>query len=75
MRKDLQANLARKDSKGIDTDHLVKLICQERELGEAAHGEETLEDECAAGVGRRREVGPYDRDGLALGDGKGVQSL
>ena len=50
MRKDLQANLARKDSKGVDTDHLVELICQERELREAAHGEDAAENKLSPAV-------------------------
>ena len=48
---------------------------RERELRQAAPGEQALEGEGTARVRGRGEVGPDDRDGLALGDGEGVEGL
>jgi hypothetical protein len=56
MGQDLERDFPWKDRERVDPDEMSKLLCDERELGEAAHGQKTLEDDCSAGMGRRREV-------------------
>ena len=48
--EDLETDFARENGKRVDADEMGELLREQGELGEAAHGEETLEDECAAGV-------------------------
>ena len=54
--EDLETDFSRKDGKGVDADEVGELLGQQGELGEAAHGEEALEDEGPAGMRRGREI-------------------
>lgn len=58
--EDLEQDFAGKDGEWVDPDQVGELFGKEGELGEAAHGEEPMEDERATGVWGRGKVGPDD---------------
>ena len=67
-----QTDLTGEDCKGIDADEMRELLGEQRELGEAAHGEEALEDEGPLGMRGGRKVGPDGVDRFALCDGERI---
>lgn len=56
--KDLESDFAGEGGEGVYSDEVAELLCEEGELGEAAHCEYALEDELPPGVGGRGKVGP-----------------
>ena len=48
--EDLETHFARKNSERVYTDEGAELFREERELGEAAHGQEAAKDEGATGM-------------------------
>ena len=73
--ENLKGDFVREDGEGVYPDQMRELLGEEGELGEAAHGEQAVEDEGPARVGRGREVGPDGADGDTVLDGEGVECL
>ena len=73
--KDLERDFAREDNERVDSDEVTELLCEKGELGEAAHGEQALEDELPSGVRGRGKVGPDRVDDLSFLFGKGIKGL
>lgn len=73
--KNLEGDFARENNEGVDSDEVAELLCEEGELGEAAHSEYTLEDKLSPWVGGRGKVGPYGIDDLSFLLWEGVEGL
>jgi hypothetical protein len=75
MQEDLETEFVRKDCKGVYSDEISELLSEEGELGEAAHGEQALENKGTAGVGGGGEGRPYGIDLLSFFEWEGVERL
>jgi hypothetical protein len=54
--EDLEGDFTREYGKGIDANEMRELFGEERELREAAHGEDALKNQRTAWMRRRREI-------------------
>lgn len=75
VEEDLETEFMRKDRKGVYSDEISELLCEEGELGEAAHGEKALENKGTAGVRGGGEGRPYGVDLLSFVEGESVERL
>ncbi|KAI3485147.1 hypothetical protein L1887_51584 [Cichorium endivia] len=71
----LERDLAREEREGVDADGQRELRGEKRELAEAAHGEDALQDESSAGVRRGREERPHRVDGGLIGQRQTLDRL
>ena len=63
------------NGEGVDPNDVGELVDEERKLREAAHGQQTLENQGSPGMRRGREVRPDGIDGLPLLQREGIQGL
>jgi len=63
------------NGEGVDPNNVGELVDEERELREAAHRQQTLENQGSPGMGRGGEVCPDGIDGLPFLKRESIQSL
>jgi hypothetical protein len=75
MLKDLETEFVRKDNEGVYANEMSELLCEQGELGEAAHGQEALENETPAGMRGGGKGRPNGVDLLSFFKREGVERL
>jgi hypothetical protein len=73
--ENLETDFSGEDSERVYANEMGKLLGEKRKLGEATHGEETLENESTTGMRRRGKVGPDGVDGLPFFKRQGIERL